>query len=246
MRAVILAAGRGSRMGNATDIKPKCLTVLAGKPLLEWQYEAVTAAGIDDITVVKGYRPETLESNKYKCALNPGWAETNMVMTMLCAGRSEKDTIVSYSDIVYSPAHIKALAESAGDIVITADILWHELWKLRFDNPMDDAETFKSEAGRLLEIGGKTNDINDIQAQYMGLLKFTKKGWERAERLVSSLPEEKAQKLDMTAMLRLLLLEDAEINVIKVEGKWCEVDNQHDLRTYEQMLKTKNWKHNWQ
>ena len=46
MKGIILAAGRGSRMGVLTDERPKCLTVLAGRTLLEWQIEAMRKAGI--------------------------------------------------------------------------------------------------------------------------------------------------------------------------------------------------------
>src|SRR6185503_13206340 len=54
MRAIILAAGRGSRMGQLTAEIPKCLVQLGGKPLLEWQTGALRAAGIDRIAVVTG------------------------------------------------------------------------------------------------------------------------------------------------------------------------------------------------
>ena len=60
MKAVILAAGRGSRMGGRTEAKPKCLSVLAGKTLLDWQLEALRAAGIGDIGIVRGYLGETV------------------------------------------------------------------------------------------------------------------------------------------------------------------------------------------
>ena len=48
-RALILAAGRGSRMGKETEFKPKCFTILYGKRLLDWQIETLKASEIDEI-----------------------------------------------------------------------------------------------------------------------------------------------------------------------------------------------------
>ena len=55
-KAIILAAGRGSRMGDATASKPKCLNVLNDKCLLDWQLLSLRDAGIEEVTVVRGYR----------------------------------------------------------------------------------------------------------------------------------------------------------------------------------------------
>lgn len=245
MRAVILAAGRGSRMGNATDVKPKCLTVIGGKPLIDWQYQAITQAGITNITVVGGYRSETLRSDKYSLALNPDWESTNMAATLFCAGEYEGDTLVSYSDILYPAAHIRSLMSLKADIAITADLLWRSLWEERFNDPLKDAETFKSQDGILTEIGAKTNDINEIEAQYMGLLKFSKRGLKSAGEVFNGLSPEKRNKLDMTSLLRLLMAKNEKIKVALVEGKWCEVDNQNDLNTYNSLIEKGNWIHDW-
>ena len=51
-RALILAAGRGSRMKEGTAEKPKCLNKIAGRPLLNWQLDALKAAGVDKVGLV--------------------------------------------------------------------------------------------------------------------------------------------------------------------------------------------------
>ena len=65
-RALILAAGRGSRMGKETALKPKCFTILHGKRLLDWQIESLKASGIDEISIVTGYKTEMFEGNLIK------------------------------------------------------------------------------------------------------------------------------------------------------------------------------------
>ena len=62
MRALILAAGRGRRMGEHTNSKPKCLTMFRGKPLIEWQINALNKAGINEIGIVTGYKSTLLNN----------------------------------------------------------------------------------------------------------------------------------------------------------------------------------------
>lgn len=244
-RAIILAAGRGSRMGEATASKPKCLNILAGKQLLEWQLQSLRNADINDITIVRGYRSEMIKGN-FSVIDNKRWSETNMVSSLFCVPSNDGATIISYSDIVYAPEHIRRLNLSQHDITITADKYWEDLWKLRFEKPLDDAETFRSKNGELLEIGGKTNNIKDIEAQYMGLIKLSHKGWRIMHDLYESFSDAKKDKMDMTNMLNELLENKVSINVVFVEGKWCESDDYSDIVAYENELKNNmNWKHDW-
>ena len=60
MKALVLAAGRGSRLKNYTDEKPNWMYDFAGKPLLQWQYDALNEY-FDKIGVVVGYRAERVD-----------------------------------------------------------------------------------------------------------------------------------------------------------------------------------------
>lgn len=245
-RAIILAAGRGSRMGSETDSKPKCLTVLKGKCLLDWQIESLSKASLTNITIVGGYKNEMLRDRGFEVIVNKRWDKTQMVSSLLCAPSSDEDTIISYSDIVYTSDHIKNLLDSKHDITITADRDWFKLWSLRFSDPLDDAETFKSVDSTLASIGNKTNDLKDIEAQYMGLLKVTKKGWADILSVYDNFSEIEQDKLDMTTLLNTLLQNNIKVNIVFVNGKWCECDNYSDVLAYERELKeNKNWIHDW-
>ena len=243
-KGLILAAGRGSRMGSTTERSHKCLTILKGKTLLDWQLSALRTAGVEDITVVRGYRSEMLQGD-FGTAENPRWSETNMVSTLFCAPKMETETIISYSDIVYSNEHIQKLKDQEGDIVITADKKWLNLWSVRFENPLEDAESFKTRNDVLTEIGNEEDNIENIQAQYMGLLKFSPKGWDIAFETYESLEKDAQDKLDMTSFLSMLM-ERTQIKVAFIEGRWCEVDSNEDVNAYETKLKEdNNWSHDW-
>lgn len=246
MKAIILAAGRGSRMGERTRDLPKCMAALAGRTLLEWEVSALRSAGIEDIVVVRGYRAETIDGDFGKL-VNERWESTNMVRTLQVASPvlEAEPSIVSYSDIVYHPAHVRALASADdADIAITYDKSWYDLWSARFADPLSDAETFLQEGGWLRTIGGRTADVREIQGQYMGLLRFAPSGWALASRKLEEIGE-KADKLDMTSLLRLLLADGAQVRAVPVEGRWCEADNQDDLALYETMIAKGNWTHDW-
>ncbi|MBP9853700.1 MAG: phosphocholine cytidylyltransferase family protein [Candidatus Omnitrophica bacterium] len=249
MKTIILAGGRGSRMKGLTDEKPKCLNVLAGRTLFDWQLDALFEAGMNDIVVARGYKKELLnDPSKFKTVDNLRWDQTNMVGTLLCAREYLKNNecIVAYADIVYHPDIIKKLKEAKADIVITYDQKWRALWEIRFADPLADAETFQlDENNRITDIGRKTNNPAEIQGQYMGLLKFTPKGWSQVEEVFAELTPEKIDKLDMTSLLQLILKKNFPITAVQINGRWAEADSESDLRSYEQKLNTEGWSHDW-
>jgi choline kinase len=123
-------------------------------------------------------------------------------------------------------------------LVITYDREWRRLWTRRFADPLADAETFRIDsAGRLLEIGGKTARIEDIEGQYMGLLKFTPPAWSAVEKLLGSLDAPMRDRLDATGLLSRLLAEKLPINTFGTAGQWGEIDNPEDAALYENMIK---------
>lgn len=251
MKAIILAAGRGSRMGSLTSEKPKCLTNICGKTLLDWQLDSLAKSGIDEtnVTVIRGYKKEQLTGN-YQTIDNPHWNEGNMVSSLRYAsGLLEKEPcIVCYSDIVYHPDHLEKLMNADSDICITFDRNWETLWRSRLDNPLDDVETFLEENGRLIEIGEKAKSLDEIKGQFMGLLKFTPIGWCKTNESLDQLTLGQVNKLDMTGLLNLLLNKDFIINTIPIHGKWVEVDCVKDRDTYEQKIQEYHegrWSHDW-
>lgn len=237
MKAVILAAGRGSRMGDLTSARPKCRTRIWGKELLEWQLSGLKAAGIQNIGLVRGYLADTFTED-LRYFENPAWASTNMVASLECCAEwlEEGQTIISYSDIIYGPGTVKKLIEySNADISITYDPAWLTLWQMRFANPCDDAESFKlNENGELRNIGETVEDLSLVQGQYMGLLGITPNGWRHIQHILDELPASRRLKLDMTSLLQLLLSAGIPVQAIPVEEDWYEVDSEQDLVVYQQ------------
>ena len=239
MKAIILAAGRGSRMQGLSEAQPKCLTRLGDRPLLEWQLGALRQAGITETAVVKGYRGELLERPDLYGFENPRWAQTNMVMSLWQARAwlESGPCIVSYGDIVYAPDVVRALIRAEGDLLISYDRDWQALWEARFVDPLADAESFQLDVGgRLTDIGRKVTDPAEIQGQYMGLLRFTPAGWAQVSAWLETLPQATRDRLDMTGLLQQLLGQGVQIGAVPIEGGWTEIDSETDLETARRLI----------
>lgn len=236
MKAIILAAGRGSRMKAMTDERPKCLVELRGKPLIEWQLEALRDAGISDIAIVTGYKRELLLNRGLVEFHNVRWAETNMVSSLACAQEwlQAEPCIVSYADIFYSSVAVQSLMTCDETLAITYDPNWLELWRKRFDDPLLDAETFRLTAcDTLAEIGKKPSSVDEIQGQYMGLLLFTPLGWGEFTRVLSNFAPHDSDKISMTETLQAVIdCNRIKIKAIRYNGSWGEVDSPNDVSIF--------------
>ena len=241
MRAVILAAGRGSRLGSLGENRPKCLVELAGTPLLDRQVAALRRGGADEVAAVRGYRAEMIERRGLSCFTNSRWAETNMVMSLAAAASWLRagPVLVSYGDIFYRSELVRALAEASGKLVVAYDRAWRHLWTRRFAEPLADAETFRIDGdGRLLEIGARAGCMEEIEGQYMGLLKFTPDAWSAVESLLGELEDATRDRLDVTGLLRRLLGRgELPIDTLGTDGQWGEIDNAADVALYETMVR---------
>lgn len=236
MKAIILAAGRGSRMGALSAKLPKCRSLLHGRELIEWQLEALHKAEITEIAIVRGYLAETFFFDVTYFE-NRQWAETNMVMSLACAEDWLKAApcIVSYADIVYSADSVARLMASKGDIAIAYDPNWKALWQLRFEDPLSDAETFRLKEQRVVEIGNRPASLEEIEGQYMGLLKFTPSGWKEVSDYLATLDEQTRWQIDMTALLKGLIANTTAIAAVASPEPWYEVDSEQDLTLYNRM-----------
>jgi choline kinase len=240
MRAVILAAGRGSRMGAHTEARPKCFVELAHQPLIGRQIAALRGGGVSRIGIVRGYLGNQINIEDATYFENPRWAETNMVMSLAAAaGWLGCDSVViSYADIFYGRGVVRDLAAAAGDLVVAYDRGWRSLWTRRFADPLSDAETFRTDArGNLIDIGRRATQIDAIEGQYMGLLKFTPTAWSAVEAVLAGVDAKSRDAMDMTTLLRALLDSGFPIQTVGIAGQWGEIDSSGDLELYEKMIR---------
>ena len=140
-KAIIIAAGLGSRLNELTRDIPKCMLKVDSKTILEHQLDAYNSNGITDISIVRGYKKDKINFNQLKYYENTDYQNNNILNSLFYAEKEiQGNVIVSYSDIIFSPKIIERLLESSADISIVVDVDWRGRYENRNDHPIDEAE----------------------------------------------------------------------------------------------------------
>ncbi len=131
MDALIMAAGRGSRLGSHTDDRPKSLIDLGGISPLELQIDLLAARGVERIVLVTGYRRADVEAAAIRRAggrlaveavWNPFWPVTNVVgSAWMARERLTRPFVYLHADTVFEPSILDDLLAAPGDGVLPVD-----------------------------------------------------------------------------------------------------------------------------
>ncbi len=259
MKVIILAAGQGTRLRPLTDDRPKCMVEVNGKSMIERQLDVMRGCGIkdEDITIVAGYRSDVLIkkflNTDIRVIKNEQFETTNMVCSLMCAGnqmKAEEDIIVSYGDIIYDETVFRSILSAQDTMSVIVDDGWYEYWSERCENPLDDAETLMYDDDHYLtEIGQKTTELNKVQSQYIGLMRFRGDGWKAVLQLSAEAERRSAQgealwrtdrtyaKMYMTDLLQGLIDEGQKLRAVHIHRGWFEIDDCDDLKVVEKKLK---------
>ena len=239
-RAIHLAAGEGSRLRPITNGRPKPLVELGGQSLLERNVETLNDVGVTDQVVATGYRSDQIEELGYDTVHNPVYDETDMVYSLFCAEDKfpeGRDLVISYGDIVYEQSLVDSLLECDAPLCIVIDREWRNLWEARFDDPLEDAETLEVDSsGRIREIGQEPDSFDDIEGQYVGLLKirsdYINDFAEMYYRLSEPEEGETRSGVEMTHFVQRLIDDGWDVRAVPVDAGWLEVDTTDDLKMY--------------
>ena len=241
MKAIILAAGQGTRLRPLTEDRPKCMGEFNGKAIIDYIIENMHCAEISNIHIVTGYKNEVLKAHladeeRLTFHLNKEYNSTNMLYSLWCASSEfNDDVIISYSDIIYSNSILQKLVDCKAEIAITIDKDWRKLWELRMENPLSDAESLiLDENKHVMEIGKKTDSYYKIQGQYMGLIKITKNAWKKVAEIYNAIPN--TRNMCMTDFLQELVNKGVAVTAVPVHGGWIEIDSIRDLENYKNLF----------
>ncbi len=247
MKAIILAAGEGTRLKKYTQDLPKGMLPFADKTLIEHQIDAYRSAGIEDVIIVRGFQKDRITYPNVTYYDNDDWQATNMVASLFAA-RSEfdDDIIVSYSDIIFEPRVLEGLCANKDDVCVTVDVDWKTYWMMRYGSTGFDTESLVlAPDGSIQSLGEEAPDPSKIDARYVGLLKFSKRGcetissiWDEARDTywdqpwqVSGKPLRKAY---LTDLLQAVIESGAKVQPYSINNGWLEFDTNED---YENAIK---------
>lgn len=243
MKAIILSAGQGSRLGHLTDDRPKCLIEFAGRSLLDWQLDALAANGVDEVVVVTGFRDDQIEAvlaarsggPKVRTVFNPFFkVADNLGSLYLVRGELTGDCLVWNGDTLVSNALMARVVGNAGQngagrdgICVTIDR------KPAYDD--DDMKVIVGDDGRLRAIGKRIKE--GVNAESIGLLAFRGGG---AERFADAIDRAMRTSEGTTIWyLRVIhhLAQNGEVWTLDIEGEeWGEVDFPEDVAPAEAMV----------
>jgi choline kinase/DNA-binding XRE family transcriptional regulator len=245
-RAIIIAAGLGSRMKEYTESKPKCLLEFGNKTLLQRQLDVYRSCGIEEIALVRGYKKETIDYDGISYFNNDDYADNNILNSLFYAEEAiNGHVIAAYSDILFESQVVSRLLESKHDISIIVDIDWRGYYVDRRDHPIGEAENVIFDANNnVVEIGKILTSKIDVHGEFIGMIKLTPRGskifkrhFARAKALYWDKPFQRApvfQKAYLTDMIQEMVDLGVSIHCVIIERGWKEIDTVED---YEKALK---------
>lgn len=237
MKALILAAGLGTRLAPITDDRPKSLVPVNGKPILIKQIENLHENNITDITIISGYKAEILERTIHKEWKNirilesVDYASTNNmysaylgIQAMFPDGKIEPFLMMN-ADVFCDASVINALLDMEAPNAIVVDI----------GRYLEESMKVVEKEGRLISISKKI-DPQDALGSSIDIYRFDAEGGQKFFRRCIEYIEVK-KELKMWSELALNdAMADVEFRACPLAGRWFEIDNQEDLAAAERLF----------
>jgi choline kinase len=239
MKAIILSAGQGSRLGHLVDNGPKCLIDFNGRTLLDRQLDTLEANGVQEAVVVTGFHDELVDQAvarrsggpTVRTIFNPFYKVADNTGSLFMS-REELagDVLVWNGDTLVSDALMaKVVHNDRAGICVTIDR------KDGYDE--DDMKVIRDEVdGRLRAIGKRIAE--GVNAESIGLLAFRNGGAERFRDAI-----EKAMRTGEGTTIWYLrvihhLAQNGEVWTLDIKGdEWGEVDFPEDVGRAEELVK---------
>ncbi|WP_246794342.1 phosphoenolpyruvate mutase [Burkholderia perseverans] len=233
--ALVLAASRGSGLEAITEDKPKVMLPIAGKPLLRWLVDGFKKEGVNDITVVGGYRADAIDKSGVKLVVNERHAETGELASLACAaGKISGDTVISYGDLLFRSYILRDLAESDAEFTVVVD-------SSLTDSPNQSVRDFalcsaaddRGLFGQKITLQRVASDAGNgaPHGRWVGLLNVRGAGVERLKAMIATLQARPDfDQLDIPALLNALVEAGEQIAVQYVHGHWRGVNDLDEFR----------------
>jgi choline kinase len=262
-RAILIAAGRGKRLGANTDEIPKGMVQVGAKPILGWVWDAFRAAGIEELVVIRGYRGDVLErfvrslAPRVSFVDNTAWQTNNVLMSLACA-RAYLDLpcLISYSDIIFTPAVARAAAASPAELALVIDREFRAIYEGRTQHPLEEGEVADlMPDGSVARVGKRALPPAGAVGEFIGLAKLGVRGVATVARTLDALarrfdgrdhePFQRAasyRNAYLTDLWQELIDTGIRLDPVLIDGCWREIDTEQDLDRARQLVESgKEW-----
>lgn len=231
MKAIIMAAGIGSRLKNINSNKPKCLIESEGISLISRSVAMLEDKNITDICVITGYRSDLIRQelqDRVRFLHNPYYEVTNSIASLwLAKNMLTDDVLLMNADLYYETSVLETALAQTGNAVMLSDCT----------RIIDADFRFGVEGSRILKAGNQLTN-QETHCEYVGIVRIDK----RFIQIFRNRLEEMIKKGDFKnwweGVLYALMDEGFDILHKDVEGAfWTEVDH---LGDYERL---RQWNH---
>jgi len=229
-KALILAAGFGSRLAPITDTVPKSLVPVNGKPILFKQIENLIENGITDITIISGYKADVLEK-----AVHVNWPDIHVVESVDYATTNNMYSAWLGIKSMYPDGNIAPFLMMNADVFFDCSVLT-ELLAVSCPNAVVvDMGRYIEESMKVVEKGGRLIAISkkitpeDALGSSIDVYKFDCDGGRAFfNRCTDYIVDKKELKLWSEVALNDAFA-DAVFQACPLIGRWLEIDNHEDL-----------------
>ncbi|MBI5860377.1 MAG: phosphocholine cytidylyltransferase family protein [Nitrosarchaeum sp.] len=240
MKAIIIAAGSGKRLGKISENLPKSLTDVNNKSILERQVESLRRNGVLDIIVITGPNPEKFTFSHLRYTLDEDYEQHDILGSLMAAKNYiSGNVLILYSDILFEDKIINTILASTHDIGVVIDLDWKKAYENRTMHPESEAENvLLSENCNILEIRKGIQNMKQIVGEFLGIVKLSSKGSEIWNKKYEELEKTHVGKFHhapslkkayITDMIQELIDSKIRVEPIFISGKWCEIDTPQDL-----------------
>ena len=241
-KALIIAAGLGSRLKKHTKNLPKCMLDFGGKTLLQRQLDSYKKCGIKDISIIRGYKKEKINYKGIKYFENTDYENNNVLNSVFYAEKViNGNIIISYSDILFESNVVQRLLESEHDISVVVDIDWRGYYVGRKDHPISEAENVIFNSNNEVEKIGKINTgKEEVHGEFIGMIKLSNRGadlfkqhFNRLKKIYWNKPFQRAkifQKAYLTDLIQELVDIGVKVHCVIIESGWKEIDTVEDYK----------------
>ncbi|MDA9710603.1 NTP transferase domain-containing protein [Candidatus Pelagibacter sp.] len=241
-KALIIAAGLGSRLKKHTENLPKCMLDFGGKTLLQRQLDAYKKCGVKDISLIRGYKKEKINYKGIKYFENTDYKNNNILNSIFYAEKViNGNIIISYSDILFDSSVVERTLNSDHDISVVVDIDWRGYYVGRKDHPISEAENVIFNSNNEVEKIGKINTGNEeVHGEFIGMIKLSNRGTEifkehfhRLKKIYWNKPFQRAkifQKAYLTDFIQELVDIGIKVHCVIIESGWKEIDTVEDYK----------------
>lgn len=223
MKAIILAAGIGSRMLPLTKDTHKCLLKINNEPIIRNQINQLSRAGISDITLVGGYKFDLVKDylrDEVEYAFNPFYETTNSVVSLWLAVQNiDSDILIINSDVIFDEELVKKMCDVDSEISVAISKNW------------SDERGYKVEIINNFVVNMSMDiEKNKIGGEYAGMIFVTQSQLQKLKDKSESLLLDKKFNIWFEDMIVELIKDGAKAKSVEVNPeKWYELDTVEEL-----------------